>query len=255
LFETVAVFSARPCLWQHHLDRLFDGSTRLGIPTPTKAQLEADLERLLDGVQDGRARPWVFKIVLTRGTGGRGYRPDVHAEPLRISSLHSWPVIRPDDAPTDGLRLRTCSIRLGENPALAGLKHLCRLEQVMARREWSDPQIDEGLMLDQSGHVIEATSSNLFLQRDGALITPDLQGSGVAGVVRALILELGEQLDSPVRTQAVSLSELAQAEALYLSNSIAGIRRVSQWDGHVFDLAVPLPNVLASAMERIHSPC
>jgi 4-amino-4-deoxychorismate lyase len=110
-------------------------------------------------------------------------------------------------------------------------------------------------MLDQSGHVIETTSSNLFLQRNGVLITPDLQSSGVAGVVRALILDLAEQSGPPVGVGAVSLSDMAGAEALYLSNSIAGVRRVAQWDDHRFDLSVPMPRVLATAMEQIHSPC
>jgi 4-amino-4-deoxychorismate lyase len=242
-------------LWQRHLDRLRDGCGRLGISAPTAGQLEADLDRLLDSVSDSRLQPWIFKVVVTRGSAGRGYRPEPEAAPLRISSLHDWPSGGTASASDTGLTIRTCSTRLGQNPSLAGLKHLCRLEQVMASREWTDPKIDEGLVLDPTDHVIEATSSNLFLQHDDRLITPDLRSCGIAGVVRALILDIAEENNSPVSVEAVLLSDLPQAEALYLCNSIAGIRRVACWDGHRYAANIPFAGVLVAAIEQIHSPC
>ncbi len=209
---------------------------------------------MLSQLDTAESHGWVWKVLLTRGSAGRGYRPDPGCAPLRVSSLYEWPSYGAGSA-SDGLALRTCETRLGQNPSLAGMKHLCRLEQVMARREWSDPTVDEGLMLDSLGQVIEATSSNLFLHRGRQLITPSLDLSGVTGVVRGLILDLAEQQNTPVLIRPVKPRDLSDADGLYLCNSIAGIRRVKRWEGREYDLRLADPAPIVSAMQKVHSPC
>ncbi len=157
------------------------GCARLGIAAPDAAQLRAETDALLAGAAVERA---VLKIILGRGPGGRGYRPPAGTRPTRILTLHPWPA-----GPSHPAALRLCATRLGINPALAGIKHLNRLEQVLARAEPEDAAFDEGVMCDTEGRIVEAVQHNLFLVWDNALYTPPVHRCGVAGIMRALVLE------------------------------------------------------------------
>lgn len=217
LFETVAVADGRTLEWDAHLDRLKAGCVRLGIPLPDAGVLAEEAACVVEGGARG-----VLKIILTRGCGGRGYRPPADPHPTRILALYPWP-----DYPLswyrEGIDVGVCSTRLGRNPALAGLKHLNRLEQVMARREWADPSIAEGLMLDDTGCVVEGTMSNLFVVRDGKLVTPDLDQCGVAGIVRANVLKRAPLLGLEVQVAHLGLDDVLSAQEAFLSNSVLGV--------------------------------
>lgn len=219
LFETIAVQNGTPRHWTRHLDRLQDGCARLGIAPPDAAVLESEAASLCRGAV--RA---VLKLIVTRGRGGRGYRPDPEAPATRIVQLHPYPSWPAENA-RDGVRVRICRLRLGCNPLLAGIKHLNRLEQVLARAEWDDPTISEGLMLDASGHLIEGTMSNVFLVRDGVLQAPDLVRCGVAGITRALTLQLARQASIATAVRDITVDELdgEGTEEIFLCNSLIGI--------------------------------
>ncbi len=225
LFETFAVRDGAPEYWDRHMQRLQKGAERLGIPMPEVELLAREAARICRG----RTRA-VLKLMLTRGEGGRGYRPPADAAPTRILSLHPWP----DYPPTycaEGIRLRLCRTPMGRNPALAGIKHLNRLEQVLARAEWDDPDIPEGLMLDTDGDVISGTMTNVFLVRRGGLYTPDLSHCGVEGTTRARLLELAARHGIPCEISALQLDSLWGADEVFVCNSVAGIwpvRRIEQ---------------------------
>jgi len=217
VFETIAVVDGRLLCWEEHLTRLEDGCRRLNFSCPDRELLSEEGSRLADG--NKRA---VLKLALTRGSGGRGYAPPPEANPNRILSLHPWPdhaVIRR----TEGVRTRICSARLARNPLLAGMKHLNRLEQVMARVEWNDPDVAEGLMLDVDGGVIEGTMCNLFVYSQGTLKTPDVSQAGVAGIIRGRVLALAAALNLNAMIAPLDLHDLEAAEELFLCNSIIGI--------------------------------
>jgi 4-amino-4-deoxychorismate lyase len=228
LFETIAVIDTNPLAWQRHMARLERGEKVLGFPQSDKEQLHAEASKLCSEIQSG-----VLKIILTRGSGGRGYRPPEHSQPRRILSLHDWPDY-PDHWYSQGIRVRLCETRWGRNSRLAGLKHLNRLDQVLARQEWGAPEIAEGLMLDEEGVVISATQSNLFALADGVLLTPDLSHSGIAGVMREMVIEAAGQLGIAVSITSINLAELKQAESLFLTNSIMGVCPVNELDGQSF---------------------
>lgn len=216
LFETMQVRQGRVPLLDRHLQRLQLGCQRLG--------LEADLPQLRQEIIAFAAtmREGVCKLILTRGDGQRGYampQPAVTRRILQAAALPHWPA----EHSTQGIHLYPCRTRLAIQPALAGLKHLNRLEQVLARAEWDDPAYAEGLMLDTSGHVIEGVFSNLFMVRDGSLLTPDLSGSGVAGVMRGLVMELARQSGISVHTGNFSMAELADMDEVFTCNSLYGI--------------------------------
>lgn len=217
LFETMAVVEGEPVLWDAHLARLTAGCARLGIPAPDPQQLAGEAARLCHG--HPRA---VLKLVYTRGSGGRGYAPPAPAAPVRILSVHPWPTVS-GHAGREGVRVRVCQTRLARQPALAGMKHLNRLEQVLARQEWNDPDIAEGVMCDTHGQVIEGVMSNLFVVKDGQLWTPDLSECGVAGIMRAYLLARCSSRGVSATIAPMSLASLHDADEVLLCNSVIGI--------------------------------
>jgi len=217
LFETLALRNGEPLLWERHLQRLGAGCQRLGLPAPDAEVLRDEVARIAG--PEARA---VAKIILTRGISSRGYRADASLPATRIVQHLPWPA-HPPAARNEGVIVRWCATRLARQPRLAGMKHLNRLEQVLARAEWQDDYA-EGLMRDTDGLVIEGTMTNLFLvRRDGTLATPDLSQSGVAGVMRAQVLASATTLGMTCAIQAVTTDMVESAQELFLTNSLIGI--------------------------------
>ncbi len=219
LFETLAVNAGRIALLDYHLDRLLRGCRRLQLHAPSVDALRAELMSAAAGHTKA-----VLKLIITRGAADRGYGFTSGSETTRILTRHAWPEY-PSEFSEIGVHLRICDTHLGHNRRLAGIKHLNRLEQVLARAEWSEiDQVQEGLMLDEEGMVIECTMSNVFAWLDhGVLATPDLQRCGVEGVMRRHLLEQARQASIAVRVAGLALTELMQAKEIFVCNSLIGI--------------------------------
>lgn len=221
LFETILFVDGAAPLWLRHIQRMLQGCERLALPAPDPATLAREAVRVIIGMQ--RA---VVRISLTRGSGVRGYAPPREVECTRIVAAFDPPFIPPDWY-VRGIRVRFGELRLSAQPRLAGIKHLNRLEQVLACAEWSDPDVVEALLFDAKDRVISATAANVFIARGNRLITPALDQCGVAGVAREEILaeypetELGE----------IDREELMQADEIFLSSSVRGILPVCELDG------------------------
>ena len=138
------------------------------------------------------------------------------------------PPVYPELFWTNGIAVKICDTRLSRNPALAGIKHLNRLEQVLARAEWDDPDIAEGLMLDEQGNVVEGTMSNMFCVIDNVLHTPDLSHCGVKGIARARVLEQAGQHGISTCVRALELDDIKQASEVFLTNSLIDVWPVRQ---------------------------
>ncbi len=216
LFETIAVQAGQLSLPVRHLQRLVDGCKRLAINLDA-ALVEAELQACARQLGDG-----VLKLIVTRGDSQRGYAADPLV-PARRLIQGNPPAAYPAAHGEQGVRLFECATRLAEQPLLAGLKHLNRLEQVLARAEWSGPDCAEGLMRDVSGRLIEGVFSNLFLVSDGQLQTPDLSRCGVAGVMRAELLAQAAGLGLCVQVRDLWLDDLQQADEVFVCNSVYGI--------------------------------
>lgn len=212
LFETIRFVAGRAPLWLRHLQRLRESCVRLQLPAPDESLLAREAAEVTRGMDDA-----VVRIILTRGLGERGYAMPAAAQPTRIVAAFAAPAFAPETY-RDGVRLRLCQLRLAEQPRLAGIKHLNRLEQVLARAEWDDPSIADGVLLDGAGRVICTTMANLFAVIGGVLVTPALERCGVAGVARAEVLGLRE-----VEVRELALGELLHASELFLSSSVRGI--------------------------------
>lgn len=216
LFETLCVQDATIEYLDRHMRRLQAGCDRLQLPFSDWSALEAELQQ-----RAGESRNAAVKIIFSRGAGIRGYRYGGAQDVTRIVGTQPLPVF-PQQHGRQGVRVRLCDLRLALQPRLAGIKHLNRLEQVMARAEWGE-DYEEGLLLDYNGKLIEGTMSNLFLVRAGCLYTPRLDNCGVAGVMRAVLLDLAVELGFDVHVQPLALRELESADEVFLCNSLIGI--------------------------------
>lgn len=215
LFETVAYKNGELQLWKQHLQRLLNGCQRLGLPLVAESVWRDDIDQL------GLTGDAVIKLTLSRGSSGRGYAYAEEDTSTRVTAV--YPVPDYPQSFQQGVVVRVCDTPVSINTALAGIKHLNRLDNVLARNEWSDSSIAEGLMLDHHQHVIEGTMSNVFCLLDDELYTPVLERSGVAGVMRGQVIELAEQSGITVNIIEISKQNFFNMDAVFLSNSLIGI--------------------------------
>ena len=229
LFETIAICDKQPLCWDKHYARLKKGCARLGMECPSYDLLFSEALQLFNDSDKS-----VLKIILTRGQGGRGYRPPEKLNPVtRILGIYPWPD-HPVENRTAGVIIRLCNTRLARNSQLAGIKHLNRLEQVLARSEWDDPDIAEGLMLDTEDNVTEGTMSNLFVLNGNLLITPDITECGIAGIIRECVLELATDIGLETSISTLTDKDLYAVDEIFLCNSVIGIWPVRQLEQHKF---------------------
>jgi 4-amino-4-deoxychorismate lyase len=227
LFETLAVIGGKPRLWQMHVDRLTAGCERLQLPVTPQTVLLREVQTVSAGLNR-----CVVKIIVTRGTSGRGYAPEIPSRANRIVSAWPWPE-DPGNLNATGIRARICDLRLAVQPVLAGLNHLNRLEQVMARAEWDDRSVHEGILLDPDDNVVTAISSNLFIVQGERLLTPRLDRCGIRGVMRMAIL--GAFRDR-CEQRRVTLDMLPEADEIFVCNAVRGIFPVTRIDHWEYDV-------------------
>lgn len=220
LFETALLIDGRVRFLEDHLERLFRGCERLGIDAPDRRTLLDEITHVSAAANRG-----VLKIIVTRGAGGRGYRPPAATSATRIVALHPL-----KETPQHSLQLRWCETRLGRNARLAGIKHLNRLEQVLAQSEWREGEFDEGLMMDTEGELVCATAGNVFAVRDGALITPDLRFCGIRGVMRSQVIKAAAKLGIAVSEEPLWPHDLDTASEIFITNAVRGIRSATSLD-------------------------
>ena len=228
LFETMSLRGGKVQRLALHLDRLRLGCKRLELPLPDQSELERQIGQAAAHIDHGH-----LKLILTRGTGPRGYAPPASPDPTVILLAESSTVI-----PATELTVAVLSQCLSENEKLAGIKHLNRLEQVLGRLELASLDADEGLMLSTSGVVISGINRNLFAVFGESLCTPSLNRAGVAGVMRRAVLEQCVELGLKVEVRDLLASELLAADELFMTNALVGIQTVSRLDEKVFASSV-----------------
>jgi 4-amino-4-deoxychorismate lyase len=217
VFETLLVHAGAPVWWDRHWKRLGEGVARLGFAAPEESFVRWHAMALLEAAPT-RA---VLKLVVTRGAGGRGYAPPEATEPTVVLSVHAAPVA------VGPVRLRWCTLRWASQQALAGIKHLNRLEQVLARAEWRDPGIFDGLVADGDGRIVSATSANVFARIDGGWLTPPVEACGIAGLLRGWVLASAPD----ARVAALTPEQLLAADEVFLCNAVRGILPVRALEG------------------------
>jgi 4-amino-4-deoxychorismate lyase len=222
VFETLLWVKGKVPLWKWHMQRLMRGCDRLCIARPKEQCLIDEVQQLAVDAQTA-----VVKILLTRGVSARGYAPPSDANVTRV--LIRFPYLSmSEEQKKIGVSVRFCRTIWPKDELLAGIKHLNRLHQVMARSEWSDPSISEGICSNDEGHIVGATAANLFATIDGVCVTPDVSKSGIAGVCRAALLEQGA-----IQVRNLNKGELLRAQEIFLSNAVQGVIPVCRIDDRV----------------------
>lgn len=227
VFRTLRTQAGQPLWWRDHYATLAADSAALSLACPDEAVLRAEVCRV------AAAAEGVVKIVLTRGSGARGYAPPADPRCTRIVLSAPLPPHALGDSPAD-ITARWCTLRLARQPRLAGIKHLNRLENVLARAEWNDPEVFEGLLCDDDGAVIGGVMSNVFWAKAGELFTPDLSQCGVAGVARGRLLRAMARRGVPVHVGRLRPAAILAADEVVICNSVIGVRRVARLDDRIW---------------------
>jgi len=247
LFETIAVRDGECRFFGAHYARMVISCRRLHLPVPERNSLLESAARLIADDVTG-----TLKIIVTRGTGERGYRLPDEPHPSCIMGFSPETLVQ---SPVSGVRARVCDVRISTNPVLAGIKTLNRLEQVLARAEWSDPDIVEGVMLNQRDELVCGTMSNLFLVARDQLWTPMLDESGVHGIMRSQVMNLAGELGITCNEQRMALSLLEEADDVFVTNARVGLWPVAELDHRRYQRADITMQLRAGLAQRGVSEC
>ena len=223
VFRTMKMVDGLPENWPLHYQKLVADCAAINIVCPSAELLMSDLQQLFLPFDLSENPLAIAKIIITRGAGNRGYTPPAITAPMRVitkSAMLQYPELRF----SEGVSLTVCETRLASQPKLAGIKHLNRLENVLARMEWTDTHttngIADGIMVDNAGNVIECTAANIFARFSDTLITPSLTQCGVAGITRQRIIDLAHTLSLKVKVEVIDLPTLLSADEVIICNSL-----------------------------------
>jgi 4-amino-4-deoxychorismate lyase len=245
VFRTMLMRNNQPDNWPLHYQKLVADCAAIGIVCPSAELLISDMLQLF--TSDINDKPSeVAKIIITRGEGERGYAQPAITNPTRVILKSAVPRYSTDNQ-FKGVQLHLCQTRLADEGKLAGIKHLNRLENIMARMEWHDEKIFDGILLDQQNNVIECTMSNIFARYGNLLVTPDLSRCGVAGITRQRIIWLESQLNLKIELASLPFEKLLQADEVIICNSLYGAFQVHNI-GQTIWHQQPLAKVIRSAL-------
>ena len=229
LFTTAKIVDGQIEYLPSHMQRLLLGCEKLGLIPINSADLT---EKLIEV-----AKPYnlaVLKVIVTAGSGGRGYARSTESQNDLIITVHDYPLYY-DELAINGIRVANSTQKVGINPMLGGLKHLNRLEQVLLRQELTNSPLDDLIVANVNDEVVEATSANLFFWLDGKLCTPEITHSGVNGIMRQLILQ--KYPETIIRH--FTFSELAKASAMFICNCVMGVMPVNKYNDQCLSIALP----------------
>jgi 4-amino-4-deoxychorismate lyase len=242
VFETILCEAGRPVLLAGHTQRLENGCKRLGLAKQELPTILADIREI------AKQDDCVVKVIITRGERKRGYAYDQEDNAsTRIVCRDELPNI-PVDYYRQGIQLTTCEYALPDNKPLAGIKHLNRLDQVMARSEWNN-EFQEGVMLADDGRVVEGTMTNIFIESNQQWLTPKLEHSGILGVMRQWLMRNCYCADIECVEKDIQLSELKNAQSIFVCNSVVGIWPVTKFEGNNY----PVSKAVSTMMQEANS--
>ncbi len=242
VFRTLRLRNGVPQHWERHYARLARDCAALKLPCTAAPLLRNEVTAVREG------HDCAIKMIITRGAGERGYAYTGNSEPMRVVSATVWREY-PRAYRETGVSVRLCNLRLAHQPALAGVKHLNRLENVLARAEWNNPDIAEGILCDAEDNAICGTMTNLFLAKGATLFTPRLDRCGVAGVTRDRIVEAAARLNYACVIRDIGWAEVLAADEIFLVNSLAGVWPVRVLAAKVRPVG-PMTRALQHALEQ-----
>ena len=224
LFETMRVVNGKPFRWWDHMERLRKGGDFLGIKIPFGCK---SLEKFAaELIAQNKMPDALMRLTVSRGIGPRGYSPKGADKPTLVMTMHPAP-----NKPALPWKLHIASQRLPVSDKLAQFKTANKLAQVLARAEADAAGADEALLLNTDGHVVEGASSNLFWIEGKTVCTPPLTDGLLAGVTRAVTMEICQSLSLSLAERAVTPEQLRRADGVFLTLSSIGVAEATALDG------------------------
>jgi len=231
LFETIAYKNNTLIYWREHLQGMNNACKFLDLEIIDEDIWLKDIKKTIkDNDQD-----LVIKLIYSRGEAQRGYKIPESTSVMRVVMSSPLPVYA-EELYSQGVRLTICETPASSNSRLAGIKHLNKLENILARNEWSDKKIFEGLMLDDFNNVIEGTMTNLFVVKNNSLYTPILKRSGVNGIIRQRIIDLAKNDNIVTQQIEIKLDKLLEMDEIFISNSLIGLCPVNKIDTNYYKI-------------------
>ncbi|MEM6911268.1 MAG: branched-chain-amino-acid transaminase [Verrucomicrobiota bacterium] len=239
IFEGIRFYNGRVFQLEAHIDRLFDSAKAIVLKMPwTKADLvEATLETIRqNALQDGYVR-----LVITRGEGGLGLNPYLCPKPS-IFIIAASIQLYPEECYTNGLTVATCATRRNTPGALSpAVKSLNYLNNVLAKIEALNANAQEGLMLNEQGYVAECTGDNIFIVREGVVLTPPVSQGSLRGITRQAILEIVAELGIKLREEVLTRYDIFTADECFLTGTAAEALPVVKLDAREIGDGKPGP--------------
>ncbi|WP_153914939.1 aminodeoxychorismate lyase [Shewanella sp. TC10] len=220
-FATMRVCDGQILFLTEHLLRLQQTCQRLGFSIP---DINSISQRL--NVHAQTLRQGCIKLLLSRGVGGRGYTAPESPNISEVISLHDVPASYANWQAC-GISLALSPVLLGKQPLLAGMKHLNRLEQVLVKQQALPESVDDWLVLDADNYVVESSMANIFIVKGEQVITPAMNQCGVSGVMREQVIDALLTNNIVVMAKAISLTDLQNAEHVFITNSLLGMVNIN----------------------------
>ena len=249
LFETMSWRHLRELdsfgveFWNRHLKRLSASSLKMKIKMPSKEILNNYKDKIIKKSINLGFNEGVLKIIITRGVGGRGYKYEKDIEPTII--FLSFPKVRIDESFfKKGVNLRFCKSPIFVNHQLSGIKHLNRIDSVMARSEWQNKEFFDGVLLDDSKNIIDGTMTNIFFSKNNILYTPDLKKSGINGIMRQVVIEKSKIFFNSVHEIQINKKNLKLYDEMFITNSIIKILPVKKLEKKEFSISQSTRNLI-----------
>lgn len=228
VFEGIRVYNGEMFRGAAHIDRLFDSAKAIALDIPaTREEIRDDIYRTLEANDLTNA---YVRVVVTRGEGTLGLDPTKCSEPCIIIITDDI-VLYPDEYYENGLEVITVpTLRNHQNALSPKIKSLNYLNNILAKIEGLQAGVVEAIMLNQEGYVAECTGDNIFVVKDGALITPPAHAGILEGITRQVVIELAMELDVEVKLQQLTRFDLYVADECFLTGTAAEIVPVVKID-------------------------
>lgn len=223
-FTTMQVKAGQIQLWPLHLARLQQAAAQLHFASINWQQLSGQVQAAITEPAQ------VIKVLISRGEGGRGYsslganKPQIYISSSALPNYQQWQ--------QQGISLGVAQLKLAIQPALAGIKHTSRLEQVLIKQQLMQTPYDDLLVLDQQDFVCEVSAANIFFYQQQQWYTPSIERAGVNGVMRQHLMQC-----LAVKEVNWTLAQLDDVESMFICNALMEIVPVQRFLHRELDMS------------------
>lgn len=228
--------------WERHIQRIKDGCKLMQIQFPDYSILLNQRNKILVRSFNSGMKSGILKLIITRGLGGRGYKFESNMKST-LAFLSFKKTKQPEIFYKRGIDLTYCKTKLSVNDRLSGLKHLNRLDSVLARSEWDDEYFD-GVFLDIDDNLIEGTMTNIFFIKKDILITPPIVGAGISGIIRKVVMENAKLFFKKILVKKINKKFIDDFDQMFVTNSVIKVLPVRSLNKKKFKICENVKNLI-----------